>query len=143
MLFDPDNAIIKLCSQGMELEGQGMPDEAGKLFVQAWNQSTSDFEKFTSAHYVARHQKTVTDKLHWDEEALKYALLVNGSMIRAALPSLYLNIAKCHEELKDLTKARENYQLALSYTQFLSDDGYGTMIKRGILHGLERTSQAD
>lgn len=138
MLFDPDNPIMKLCTQGMELEGQGMPDEAGNLFVQAWNEATTDFEKFTSAHYVARHQETVPDKLHWDEQALKYALRVNAPMMNAALPSLYLNIAKCHEDLKDLTKAREHYELALSYTQFLSDDGYGNLIKRGILSGIER-----
>lgn len=137
MLFDPDNPIIKLCTQGMELEGQGRPDEACKLFVQAWNEATSDFEKFTSAHYVARHQETVPDKLHWDEQALKYALRVNAPMMNAALPSLYLNIAKCHEDLKDLTKAREHYKLALSHTQFLSDDGYGNLIKRGILSGIE------
>lgn len=122
----------------MELEGQGMPDEAGKLFIQAWNEATNDFEKFTSAHYIARHQETVSDKLHWDEQALKYALRVNARMISGSLPSLYLNIAKCHEDLKDLTKARENYKLALSYTQFLPGDGYGNMIKRGILNGLER-----
>lgn len=138
MLFDPDNPIIKLCILGMELEGQGMPDEAGKLFLQAWNEATTDFEKFTSAHYVARHQETVSDKLHWDEQALKYALQANAPMMNATLPSLYLNIAKCHEDLKDLTKARENYKLALSYTQFLSDDGYGNLIKRGILSGIER-----
>ncbi|WP_392471502.1 hypothetical protein ACF3OC_09340 [Sphingobacterium cellulitidis] len=32
----------------------------------------------------------------------------------------------------------KNYQLALSFTDRLSDDGYANMIKRGILNGIER-----
>jgi rifampin ADP-ribosylating transferase len=47
----------------MEMEVKGNPEEASKLFLQAWNEATTDFEKFTAAHYVARHQKSVADKL--------------------------------------------------------------------------------
>jgi hypothetical protein len=31
-----------------------------------------------------------------------------------------------------------NYELALSFTLHLSDDGYGNLIKGGILNGIER-----
>ena len=61
------------------------------------------FEKFISAHYVARHQENIQDKLKWDETALNLALKINDKNIKGALPSLYLNIAKCHEDLKDLS----------------------------------------
>ena len=57
MEFNPNNKIIKLCVQGMHMEGEGRPEEASRLFLQAWNEATNDFEKFTAAHYVARHQK--------------------------------------------------------------------------------------
>jgi rifampin ADP-ribosylating transferase len=49
------------------MEEKGKPDEAVKLFLQGWNEATNDFEKFIAAHYVARHQKTVSDKLEWLE----------------------------------------------------------------------------
>ncbi len=41
------------------------------LFQQAWNDATNDFEKFLAAHYIARHQKSVSDQLHWLETALQ------------------------------------------------------------------------
>ena len=74
MEFSPNNNIIKLCLQGMGMEEAGNFEEAGRLFMQAWNEATDDFEKFTAAHYVARHQQTVDDKLHWDKTALQHAL---------------------------------------------------------------------
>jgi tetratricopeptide (TPR) repeat protein len=140
MLFDPENPIIKLCAQGMQLEGEAKRDEASAVFHQAWEQATNDFEKFTAAHYIARHQETVADKLKWDETALQLALDLNDEGIKGALPSLYLNIAKCYEDLNDLTKAKENYQLALANTNFLHEDGYGNMIRAGINAGIERVS---
>lgn len=122
----------------MEMEGKGKPDEANRLFHQAWDEATNDFEKFTAAHYVARHQKNVADKLKWDETALQLALKINDDHIKESYPSLYLNIAKCHEDLHDFENARKNYELALSFSHHLTDNGYGKMIRGGILSGLER-----
>ena len=36
MQFDPENPIIKLCAEGMQLEGEGKKEEAEELFLQAW-----------------------------------------------------------------------------------------------------------
>jgi tetratricopeptide (TPR) repeat protein len=138
MQFDTNNKVVKLCSEGMELEGQGRKKEALKLFQQAWDEASNDFEKFTSAHYVARHQESIQDKLKWDETALKLALKINDDNAKGALPSLYLNIAKCHEDLNDFQNARINYNLALSFSKLLPDYGYGNMIKGGIMNGLDR-----
>ena len=93
MEFNPSNNVIKLCVQGMDMEGTGKPDEASGLFLQAWNEATNDFEKFTAAYYVARHQKEVSDKLKWLETALQFALKINDESVKVAFPSLYLNIA--------------------------------------------------
>lgn len=141
MGFDPNNEVIKLCAKGMELEGHGKPEEANKLFMQAWNEAASDFEKFTSAHYVARHQKSVLDKLHWDELSLAHALKINDDSIKSSLPSLYLNIAKCHEDLQNFQSARLNFELANTFSQHLRDDEYAKMVKRGILNGIERVTK--
>lgn len=138
MQFDPNNPIIQLCAQGMELEGRGNAEAASQLFLQAWQEACDDFEKFTAAHYVARHQTSVADKLKWDETALHLALQINKEEIKSSYPSLYLNIAKGYEDLNDLENARKNYELALSYVGFLPEDGYGQLIRGGIGNGLER-----
>ena len=123
MEFNPNNNIIKLCVQGMDMEGEGKPEEASRLFLQAWNEAIRDFEKFTAAYYVARHQKNVSDKLKWLETALQFALKINNDTVKSAFTSLYLNIAKCYEDLNDLNNAKKNYELAASFKDKPSDNG--------------------
>jgi len=123
MEFDPANNIIKLCVQGMAMEGKGKPDEASRIFHQAWNDATNDFEKFTAAYYVARHQKNVRDKLKWLETSLQFALKINDVTVKAAFPSLYSNIAKCYEDLSDVDNAKRNHELANSFRNDPSDNG--------------------
>ena len=57
------------------MEGKGNAEEASRLFLQAWNEATNDFEKYLAAYYVGRHQENVPDKLKWlkmrRQEALK------------------------------------------------------------------------
>jgi tetratricopeptide (TPR) repeat protein len=138
MHFNTNNKIVKLCSEGMALEGLGRKEDALILFQQAWDEATNDFEKFTAAHYVARHQENIADKLKWDETALQLALKINDDNVKGALPSLYLNIAKCHEDLNDFQNARINYKLAITFSNLLPDNGYGNMIKGGIKNGIDR-----
>lgn len=138
MEFDQNNKVIQLCAAGMELEGQGQPARAGEMYAQAWQIAESDFEKFTAAHYVARQQPSLPNKLEWDQLALHHALKIPDEGIRASLPSLYLNIGKCYEDLHDMPAAKEQYELALSFTHFLAEDGYGRMVKKGIENALER-----
>lgn len=123
MEFDPNNNVVKLCLQGMDMEGKGRPEEASSLFLQAWNEATTDFEKFIAAYYVARHQKNVPDKLKWIETALRFALKMNDDSVKGAFPSLYLNLAKCYEGLNDLDNAKKNYELAISFKDKPSDRG--------------------
>ncbi len=122
MEFNPNNNIVKLCLQGMGMEDKGKPEEASKLFLQAWSDATNDFEKFIAAHYVARHQKKF-NKLKWLETALQFALKINNDSVKSALPSLYLKIAKCYEDLSDPDKAKKNYELAASFKDKPSDNG--------------------
>jgi tetratricopeptide (TPR) repeat protein len=136
MQFDPDNRVIQLCAEGMNLEVNGKPGDALNMYISAWSMAATDEEKFIAAHYVARQQSSTQDKLDWDKTALTYAF--KAITYKPHLPSLYLNLAKCYEDLHDYDNALENYKLALSFTSFLSNDGYGSMIKAGINNGLER-----
>ena len=76
--------------------------------------------------------------MEWDQTALRLALDADNAAAKGALRSLYLNIAKCYEDLGNLTDARLNYELALSFAESLHDDGYGSMIRGGIVNGLSR-----
>jgi hypothetical protein len=123
MEFDPNNNVIKLCVQGMVMEEKGNPGEASRIFIQAWNESTNDFEKFTAAHFVARQQKSVHDKLKWLKTALQFALKINTDDVKSALPSLYLNIAKCYDDLNDGVNAKINDDLVNTFNDEPSDKG--------------------
>ncbi len=61
MEFNPSNNVIKLCVQGMDTEGKNKPEDAGRLFIQAWNEAANDFEKYIAA-YMARNRLKVCAK---------------------------------------------------------------------------------
>lgn len=140
MQFDTSNPVVQLCAKGMQLEGEGRNEEAKETFYKAWETATTTFEQFTAAHYVARHQPTTADKLAWDEKCLQLAQSADDKSLQASYPSLYLNIAKCYEDMGNMEEAKKNYLSAQSYTSLLGDDGYGNMIRSGIQKGLQRVS---
>ena len=123
MEFDPKNPVIRRCLQAMAVEEAGKPAEAKELFTQAWNEAANDSEKFITAHYLARHQESVSAKLDWLETALHFALKINDATVQSAFPSLYSNIAKCHDALNAPEKAKENSALATSSQENFSDKG--------------------
>jgi hypothetical protein len=123
MEFSPFNKIVQLCLQGIDLEEKGRPEDAGKIFFQAWNEATNDFEKFLAAYYIARQQLNVLDRLNWYQTALRLALTINDDSVKGAYVSLYFAIAKCYEDLNDLDNAKKNYELGNSFVGTPSDDG--------------------
>jgi hypothetical protein len=143
MPFDPDNRVIKLCVDGMNAEARGEHNEASRLFQAAWDQSTSDFERFTSAHYLARTQQNPQDRLQWNLQALSFARAIEDDDMKVHYPSLYLNIAKSYEALEDDTNARINYALAAEHSTFLPEGNYGDVIRSGIGAGLQRTQATE
>ncbi|WP_242966705.1 hypothetical protein [Desulfosporosinus sp. FKA] len=69
------------------------------MFHKAWYEATDDYERFIAAYHLARQQKSITDKLKWMETSLQCALKINDDNVKSAYSTLYLNIAKCYEEL--------------------------------------------
>lgn len=140
MFFDPENHVVKLCAEGIAFEGE--PEKAGVYYQKAWDEAVNNEERFIAAHYVARIQATVLEKLKWDQIALREALSVDKEYTKAAYPSLYLNIGKCYEDLSDFEQAIKHYQEGLTFIDHLNDDGYSKMIKTGLENGLGRAMQA-
>jgi hypothetical protein len=141
MHFDPTNQIVKLCVAGMEQEGLGKLAAAGRLFDQAWQQATTAVEQLIAAHYVARQQPSAADKLQWDETALQLALALPSDEVGSFYASLYLNVAKGYEDTGQWANAVAHYRLAASFTPLLLDDGYGRLLKGGIMNGLQRVAK--
>ncbi|MEI6410549.1 MAG: NAD(+)--rifampin ADP-ribosyltransferase [Bacteroidota bacterium] len=123
MEFNPTSSPVQRCLQGMGMEEKGNPEEAGKLFMQAWNEATNDFEKFLAAYFVARHQKSVSDKLAWLQTSLQCALIVNNATVKAAISTLHLGIAECYKALNDPDNAKRHYDAGISLKDQISDPG--------------------
>ena len=121
--FDPNNVVIKLCISGMSLEAGGNIEDAIMMFHKAWHEATDDYERFIAAYHLARQQKSITDKLKWMETSLQCALNINDENVKSAYTTLYLNIAKCYEELCDSDNAKRNYELSNLYKGAPSDEG--------------------
>ena len=128
MEFNPNNNIVRLCLQGMALQDANQQEEAEKIFLKAWGDASNDFEKYLAAYYLARSQKTASEKLKWRETALVFALKVNNASVFGAFPSLYAGIAESYEELGDRKSAAKYRDLAISSGDTIAD-------KRPFYHG--------
>lgn len=138
--MDPNNQVVRLCTEGMQAEAAGDNAEAKRLFEQAWAEATDDYERCVAAHYVARHQDGPEPTLHWNEECLRYADIVRDERVEAFYPSLLLNIGYCHEQMGDAQRAAESYRRAEERLATLPEGPYGDMIRDGVARGLERVA---
>jgi tetratricopeptide (TPR) repeat protein len=138
--MDANNPVVKLCAAGIGEEMAGRRDEAAKLYRDAWDARTNDYEACIAAHYVARLQSTPHDVLHWNSEALRFALSAGESELSQFFPSLYLNLGKSYEDLKNLADAKRFYLLAEEAAGVLSDGEYAATVKRGIRNALDRVT---
>src|SRR5688500_12732661 len=68
---DPANTVVALCAEGMAAEGT--PADARRLFERAWAARRDDYDAAIAAHFVARHQATPADALHWNALAVRHA----------------------------------------------------------------------
>lgn len=137
--MDPNNPIVKLCSEGMQAEFEGRYDDARALFTQAWESSTDDYEACVAAHFLARQQESPGDALKWNQEALNRANAVGDESVLAFYPSLYLNIGYSHEILGNQAEAIRYYDLAADRLDDLPAGSYGDTVRNGINQARKRT----
>lgn len=138
MDIDPSNKVVQLCSEGMSAEFEGKLNESEKLFNEAWELASNDFEAFIAAHYMARRQLKLEDKLKWNLESFYLANKIEGDGMKKYLPSLCLNVGKSYEEFGQITEATHYYRLGADYADSLKENSYGNMIKSGLTAGLQR-----
>ena len=110
--MDINNPVIQICIEGTRAEFERRLDDARLLYLQAWETRTDDYEACIAAHYVARFQKTLEEKLHWNQVALEHANTVDDERVKDFYPSLYVNLGQSYEALGDPVNAQKYYQLA-------------------------------
>lgn len=139
-MIDPQNAVVKLCAQGMQLTQDGDGESAKRLFLEAWQQSNTPFERAIAAHYVAKHQLTSEEIKDWNQKALDNANAVEGDDAKELYPSLYLNLGRSHEDSGSLEEARHCYEQALRLSIHLPDNGYRHLIENSATAGVKRVA---
>lgn len=110
--MDTNNQVIQLCIQGTRAEFEHRLQDALRLYQQAWDSHTDDYEACIAAHYVARFQETPQESLHWNQIALDHADRVDDEKVRDFYPSLYLSLGRSHEILGDHIEMQKYYDLA-------------------------------
>jgi tetratricopeptide (TPR) repeat protein len=143
MSIDPENVVVKLCVSGMQAETEGRLDDAKRLYEQAWNGHSTDYEACIAAHYLARRQSSIEDEFEWNKVALARARCVDSDLIGGFYASLYLNIGHSYEKLGNLNAAREHLQSAQHHLDVVPDGPYKEIIRGGIENALSRTRQAE
>lgn len=138
MDIDPGNKVVQLCAEGMNAEFEGKLEESEALFKRAWELASDEFDAFIAAHYIARRQLSLEDKLKWNLESYRLANKIEGDGMKKYLPSLCLNVGKSYEDLGRINEAILYYQSGADYADGLADNPYGNMIKSGLTEGLKR-----
>jgi tetratricopeptide (TPR) repeat protein len=141
MTIDSNNAVVALCAAGMAIEGD-VP-AARRLFEQAWEVRRDDYDASIAAHFLARHQTTVEDRLAWNIRAARHIEVVAGDRARELKASLYLNLADAYLAVGNSAEARAAIGRAAESLDDLPVDGYRDFVKRGIDGLVRRLDEFD
>jgi tetratricopeptide (TPR) repeat protein len=139
--MDPENHVVKLCYQGMQMEAEYENSEARALFERAWHAAADDYEACIAAHYLARQQETDVEALQWNQESLKRAEAVKDDRVKTFYPSLYLNMGKSLEETGEFAESLKYYKLAAAVLATLPPGHYGDVVRDAVARALERIDQ--
>ena len=124
----------------------------GLVFSDLWDQIGADgdpLHRCAVAHSMADVQDDPSDELLWDLRALQAADLVTNDRVRevgitspvaAFYPSLHLNLGEVYRKLGDIDRARLHLSQGQAAAGALADDGYGQMVRRGLVGLANRLS---
>lgn len=141
--MDPNNPVVKLCSEGMQAEAEGRLDKARSLFTQAWEAAKDDYDACVAAHFLARHQENPQNTFHWNQEALIRADAVGDETIQSFYPSLYLNMGYSYELLSNQVEAKRYYELAAERLDDLPAGPYGALVRNSVQEKLKRLASPE
>ncbi|WP_299539180.1 hypothetical protein [uncultured Streptomyces sp.] len=137
--MNPDNPVVRLCADGMRAESEGRDADARALFLEAWEAAEDDYDACVAAHYVARHQESPEDTLHWNEECLARADAVGDDRVRPFYASLHATVARAHLDLGRPEPARAHFESAATHLAGLPDGPYARWLGLCVARGLRTT----
>jgi len=111
---------------------EGTPTEARRLFELAWAARRDDYDAAIAAHFLARHQPTVTDTLHWNALAVRYAEGVSDGRAVGFLASLYLNLGDAQANAGESEAAITSVRTAARHIAAVPPGGYRDFVALGI-----------
>jgi hypothetical protein len=114
------------------MAAEGTPAEARRLFEQAWAARSDDFDAAVAAHFLARHQPTPVDTLHWNTVAVRHAEAVADGRAAELLASLYLNLGDAQANIGDMVSAAATARRAAANLAALPPGGYREFVAFGI-----------
>lgn len=141
MSIDGDSEVARLCAAGMNVDGD--PAAAHALFMQAWESRRDSYEASIAAHFVARHQPSPEQSLHWNQLAVDHAEAVEDDRARSLFASLYLNLGENLRVLGQYTEALAAATRGLSRLELLPADGYRDFVEGGLRRLVKRLPQLD
>ena len=140
-MIDPTNPVVALCAEGMAREGT--PAEARRLFEQAWVIRRDDYDAAVAAHFIARHQPTPADVLHWNALAVQRAEALQDGRAAELMASLYLNLGDAHANVGDVAAGAEAVRRAADHLAALPPGGYREFVAMGIRRLAARVGEAN
>ncbi|WP_327250224.1 hypothetical protein [Streptomyces sp. NBC_01244] len=141
-MTDPQNIVVQLCVRGMQAETEGQDVRARELFLQAWEAADDDYDACIAAHYLARHQPTAQETLHWNHECLNRADKVGDDRVRGFYASLHGNMARAHRDLGQIEQAREHFESAAKHIDDVPAGPHQQWLRYRIAAGLRATAPA-
>jgi hypothetical protein len=143
-MTEPDRIMLRF-GEGLAASQNGNGDLARLIFGSLWTEvgdQGDPFHRCAIAHAMADVQVDVLNELAWDLAALDAAQALTDERLQAAgvqgtarslRPSLNLNLADVYRRLGRPAEARHHVWVGLTNVDALADDGYGTMIRDGLV----------
>jgi hypothetical protein len=129
-MIESDSLTVQLCAAGMAVDGD--PAAARRYFLRAWEARRDSYDACIAAHFLARHQPTPAEVLHWNELATAYAEAVPDNRAQPLLSSLYLNLGDSYLAVGRSADAARAAQRGLAALKHLPTDGYGAFVARAL-----------
>lgn len=121
--MDLSRRSVALCAQGTDAEFDGRVDDARRLYAEAWDAATDDYDRCVAAHYIAHLEPDVTAQLRWNALALEHAARADQALVAPLYASLYVNLGRSYELTGAPAQARCYYALAAELGLIHQPDG--------------------
>jgi hypothetical protein len=140
-MIDGDSTVARLCAAGMAVDGDAAAARA--LFQQAWDARRDDYDASIAAHFMARHQPSPADTLHWNRVAAQHAEAVPDGRADILLASLYLNLGDSYLALGHVAEAAAVAERGMAAVRHLPPGGYREFVAGGLRRLQSRIAESD